>query len=174
MAFPLIGLAAALAGEFLPDIIGAVAKDRDSKDGGIGKTLVDVATAITGKSEPDEIMSVLKNNPQLVIDLQMKMADERLAYAQIEMLDRQAAREMGTKSPLSTFAAVLISVMITSGFGLALYAVLTGAIPEGNRDIALILLGHLSAAFLGVVAYWVGSSKGSQEKTSLLANVLKK
>lgn len=41
--------------------------------------------------------------------------------------------------------------------------------PPGAREPLLLLTGSLSAAFGAVVAYWFGTTAGSADKTTLLA-----
>jgi hypothetical protein len=41
--------------------------------------------------------------------------------------------------------------------------------PNGLQNVLFTLLGALGAAFTQVVNFWLGSSKGSSDKTDLLA-----
>lgn len=41
--------------------------------------------------------------------------------------------------------------------------------PSGQQNVLFTLLGALGAAFTQVVNFWLGSSKGSSDKTALLA-----
>ena len=44
------------------------------------------------------------------------------------------------------------------------------AMPEQNKDLLNIVIGTLVAAFVSVVGYFYGSSKGSADKTDMLKN----
>jgi len=44
------------------------------------------------------------------------------------------------------------------------------AVPPENKDALLILVGVLASAFTAVIGYFYGSSKGSADKTDILAN----
>ena len=44
------------------------------------------------------------------------------------------------------------------------------AIPEGNRDVIMVLVGVFASQFNSVVQYFFGSSKGSSDKNELLKN----
>lgn len=59
-------------------------------------------------------------------------------------------------------AIIVISIM---AFTLALIFV---PIPEQNKDLVNIALGAFIAAFVTVVGYFYGSSKGSSDKTEML------
>jgi hypothetical protein len=52
--------------------------------------------------------------------------------------------------------------------------VLKSEIPEGNREIAHIILGEVAGAALTIAAFYYGSSKGSQEKQEIIADQAKK
>ena len=64
----------------------------------------------------------------------------------------------------------LILTLIVAGMvWFALYVVLTQIVPEGNHRIADLMLGYLMGIFSTVCAYWVGTTKASDDKTGLLA-----
>jgi len=66
----------------------------------------------------------------------------------------------------------------TFQYGLALFVVLgsfflfgnmlTQKIPAENKDIIYLMIGIVGTTLSGVIQYFFGSSKGSQEKTELL------
>jgi len=59
--------------------------------------------------------------------------------------------------------------MVTLGFFGVLAYMLFRSIPASGRDSMLLMLGSLSTAWTSVVAYYFGSSAGSDRKTELLA-----
>jgi hypothetical protein len=67
----------------------------------------------------------------------------------------------------------LISFLVLAGFFVMLYTLLNmnadalGKIKD-VQNVLFTLLGALGAAFTQVVNYWLGSSKGSADKTTLL------
>lgn len=63
------------------------------------------------------------------------------------------------------FLTLIVSCMV----GFSLYIVLTQIVPEGNHRIADLMLGYLMGIFSSVCMYWVGTTKASDDKTSLLA-----
>ena len=60
-------------------------------------------------------------------------------------------------------ALIVISIMVL------IYVVFTVELPPANKDVALIVIGALVAKFGDVVAYFYNSSKGSAEKTEIIA-----
>lgn len=67
----------------------------------------------------------------------------------------------------NTFRYILASLITVSFFGLLIVLVYR-AIPAGNKDILNLIIGALIGAFLTIVNYEWGSSKGSSEKTEML------
>jgi len=70
---------------------------------------------------------------------------------------------------IAIIGAVLISLIVVLGFTAVCIAVFFFEIPAGSKDLANVLFGGLLTAFIGVVAYWTGSSSGSQKKDEVIA-----
>jgi hypothetical protein len=64
-------------------------------------------------------------------------------------------------------AAVSVVVLVT--FGMVMWAILTHTMPAGSEGVLNVLLGMLGTGFAAVTNYWLGSSVGSLQKTTLLA-----
>ncbi|BBD07773.1 hypothetical protein [Desulfovibrio ferrophilus] len=69
-------------------------------------------------------------------------------------------------------APVILSIIITSGFFLVLILVILSATLNlnlgGNKELVYLLVGTMTAGFTQVLNFWLGSSKGSSDKMSLL------
>lgn len=65
-----------------------------------------------------------------------------------------------------------LGALITAGFFVILYVVFVIAMPEGNKDVGLLVIGALIAKFGDVVSYFYGSSKGSADKTDAMQKQL--
>lgn len=144
--------------------------------GGIlGTGVKAAASLITGKSDPGEILETLIADPEKMKELELKVQGLELEELRIHAGDRASARDMTTKlvqaNHGSAWAAPIVSVIVTIGFFVVLYNVLTGGVPETGKEISLILLGTLAAGFTQVLNFWLGSSKGSKDKTNHLANI---
>jgi hypothetical protein len=97
-----------------------------------------------------------------------KMAnDAELFKAEVD--DRKSARDMQT-STHSRMPAVL-ALLVTVGFFGILYALMMGYAKPSNE--LMIMLGSLGTAWSGIIAYYFGSSAGSQAKTDALVKGLK-
>ncbi len=63
----------------------------------------------------------------------------------------------------------ILGGVIAIGFFAVLVVLLTVELPLPNKEMLLIMLGILGAKFSDVVAYFYGSSKGSADKTEIIA-----
>ena len=71
---------------------------------------------------------------------------------------------MGSKAE---YGPITVSILVIIGFLSCVGAVVFGVAVE-DSELMFILIGALAAAFQNVVSYWIGSSRGSKEKTDLL------
>ena len=95
----------------------------------------------------------------------------QLAYKEIELsnADRDSARkremEVKDKTPM------VLAYGVTIGFFSVLFYVLSLDIPSEQERVVFFLLGSLSTAWTGIMAYYFGSSAGSAAKHNLLARM---
>lgn len=180
---PLVGIATSL----LPELIKLIAGDK------AGTIATDVAKAVetaTGTSDPAEAKQKLAADPAVTSDLQIKLAQIAIdaTKAQNAELDQKRQDELAelkarlgdvenartslaalatAKSPLA-WVAPSVSLATMGGF-FAILLILMIVISRHGDDIAdnqliNICIGALVAAFSTVVNFWLGSSKGSQDK----------
>ena len=91
-------------------------------------------------------------------------SDAKLFEAEVD--DRKSAREM--QSTTRSKMPAVLAVMVTIGFFGILYALMAGLATPSNE--LMIMLGSLGTAWTGIIAYYFGSSAGSQAKTDALFN----
>jgi hypothetical protein len=97
-----------------------------------------------------------------------RIANESKLF-EIEVDDRKSARELqaATKSMMPS----ILAIMVTVGFFGILYALMMGYAKPSNE--LMIMLGSLGTAWSGIIAYYYGSSAGSQAKTDALVKGMK-
>ena len=64
----------------------------------------------------------------------------------------------------------ILGVVIVVGFFLLLYFLIFRAMPTENQRMLDVVVGALIGSFTTVVGYFYGSSKGSSDKTEIMAN----
>ena len=65
-----------------------------------------------------------------------------------------------------------MSVIVLVGFAAMLWLVIREEVPANQRDMVTLLLGTLAGMASSVVAYWVGSSSGSMQKSAAMERAL--
>ena len=68
----------------------------------------------------------------------------------------------------------VLGALIVLGFILLLGLLVFQGVPAVNSDLLYLAVGALVAKFGDVVAYFFGSSKGSSDKTAIMADQIKK
>lgn len=71
---------------------------------------------------------------------------------------------------IATIGAVVVSLLVVSGFAGVCIALFFFKIPQEMKEIAMLLLGILGAGFTTIVNYWTGSTSSSQKKDSVIAD----
>ena len=115
-----------------------------------------------GKLTADQIASV----QQAEIALKAKAQELNLDFEKLSVEDRSSARTM--QSNTHSWIPPFLAVGITVGFFGILYALMTDKVTKS--DELMIMLGSLSTAWTGVIAFYFGSSAGSQRKDELIHN----
>jgi len=161
-------------------LIGSVAPTIATALGGpvAGMAVKAISGALFGhdSATEDEIRTVLANptGDQLAalkkIDadfaVQMKSLDidlERIAAG-----DRASARDMQKET--KDWIPRALAILVTVGFFAILIYMLVYGLPTTGNEALLLLLGALQTAWGGIVAFYFGSSSGSQQKDKMIYN----
>lgn len=147
--------------------LGGLAVEAAANALGIGDKTTDALKAAIGGATPEQMLALKQADQEFALQMQ------QLGYKQIADLeaiaagDRKSAREMQVAAP-STMPAVL-TVGTGAGFFITLWALFFYPIPPENRDIIVYMCGQLAAAFAACLAFWVGTTRQSENKTNMLA-----
>ena len=147
-------IATALGGPLAGLAIEAVSK-------AVGIDPKDVQSTISeGKLTADQIM-LLK---QAEIDMAARAQEMGLDFAKLNVEDRKSAREMQAET--RSYIPAILAVTVTIGF----FGILIGMMTETFKtsDALMLMLGSLGTAWTGIIAFYFGSSAGSQAKDDLL------
>jgi len=153
-------LASALGGPLAGLAVGAIGSALGLDDA----TKESVANAISG-AKPEDLLKIKTAE----MDFKAKMAELEVDLERISAEDRNSARqrEISTKDKMPGF----LGVGVTAGFFGVLAFMLTQEVPSGSRDVLNIMLGSLGTAWIQVMAYYFGSSSGSERKTAIMAKM---
>jgi hypothetical protein len=87
-----------------------------------------------------------------------------LDFEKLAVDDRKSARDMQTKT--QSWIPGMMAMFVTMGF----FGILIGLMTEHFKtsDALMLMLGSLGTAWTGIIAFYFGSSAGSQRKDELL------
>lgn len=157
---PLAGTAVAAIGEAL-GLGGNASHEEITKVVQAGMTPDTLAAVRAADQHHAEVIA------QQGIDLVKLNNDHQAAMASTDAADRDSARKR--EMAVRDITPAMLAIGVTVGFFGILSYLLTDSPPDGSRDVLNIMLGSLGTAWVSMVAYYFGSSAGSQRKTDLMA-----
>lgn len=162
---PWIG-AAATGG--VPALVGMAAVQVGNVFGKDVKATADaIGQAISGAT-PDQLLALKTADNAFASKMQELGFQNVQALEQIAAGDRDSARRMHTA--VRDLSTPILSYLVVAAFFIVLYLILSQEtdIPPMMRDVVMMMLGTLSAAFTQVLNFRFGTSAGSKQKTELL------
>lgn len=169
---PLVLAAIKIAAGFVPELIGKMAGP-DSQN--VAAKVVEIAQAVTGRPDPESAMAVLNADPAKVLEFKQAVLANEAAIEMAYLADVQSARNMQVaalgQDDLFSKRFVYVFAAAWSAFAMAYFVAVTFAeVPSEGQRIADTILGVLIGNVLGsVFSFFFGTTKGSAEKTRLLA-----
>lgn len=141
------GPLAGLAVDAISKAIGVDPKD-------VNKTIAE------GKLSAEQIGAI----KQAEIAMAARAQELGLDFEKIAVDDRKSAREMQVST--QSWIPGLMAIVVTLGF----FGILIGLMTEHFKtsDALMLMLGSLGTAWTGIIAFYFGSSAGSQKKDELL------
>ena len=147
-------IATALGGPLAGLAVEAVSK-------AIGIDPKDVTQTIAeGKLSADQIAQIKTAE----IAMAARAQEMGLDFEKIAVDDRKSARQM--QSTTQSWIPGIMAIAVTLGF----FGILIGLMTEHFKtsDALMLMLGSLGTAWTGIIAFYFGSSAGSQAKDQLL------
>jgi uncharacterized protein YacL len=147
-------IATALGGPLAGLAVDAVSK-------AIGVDPKDVQNTISeGKLSADQIAAV----KQAEIAMAARAQELGLDFEKIAVDDRKSARDLQAKT--QSWIPGSLAVIVTIGFFGILIGLMVGSLH--TSEALMLMLGSLGTAWTGIIAFYFGSSAGSQKKDELL------
>lgn len=127
----------------------------------------DIAAALAGAT-PEQIAGL--QQAEQAFQVQMKQLDIQ-SVDELEKMgndDRASARQMQVQT--KSYLPSILAIIVTAGFLGLLAGMMFGKLKVSDNQALLLLLGALSGSFTTVIAFYFGSSAGSDRKTELMAS----
>lgn len=172
-----VGNAVSSAAPVVGSILGGVfAGGPGSNLGGAAGNAISKLLSSLGladNSTPDQVMTAIGSDPNIALKLKMAEMDYKIAEQKMYIEDVQNARSMMVETTKATGKRdtnlYILSWVIVCGFFGLVALLFFVPMPKDSNGVIVLLFGSLAAAFGAVVGYFFGSSKGSADKTALLA-----
>lgn len=145
----------------------------------LGGPLAGMAVSAISKAigvDEDKVSDLISNNKLTAeqvaqikiaeIDLQRQAQELGLNFEKLAVDDRKSAREM--QATTRSMMPPILAAAVTVGFFGIMVMMFFNQIDSNNPAI-LMMLGSLGTAWTGIIAYYFGSSAGSQAKTEMMA-----
>lgn len=142
---------------------GAAASFIADKLGIQEKTIEAVSEVLnSGKMSADQIASLKLAE----IDFQKFLEANKIELAKLDVEDRSSAR--AREVAVKDWIPGTLAILLTGGFFGVLTYMLQFGTPEKGGDALLVMLGSLGTGFASVLAYYFGSSSGSNQKNAII------
>jgi hypothetical protein len=157
-------------GEYAPHIVSAIASGgatlpslaMKAVGDAFGEDITDEGklSAVIDAATPDQLLKLksVDNN----FKLEMQRLSNELEFG--EIADTQHAREQHKTSRMPAILCCALTIMV----GCIVVALFNIEIPAKNEGTLYIVVGQILTLWGGSVAYWVGTTRSSHDKTKLL------
>ena len=158
--------------EWLKQIAPTIATAMDGPLAGMAVSAISKAIGVDEKDVGDLINNNKLTADQIAqvkiaeIELQKQANELGLNFAKLEVDDRKSARDMQVAT--RSWIPPLLAAAVTLGFFAILGGMMFGKMSVADNTALTMMLGSLGTAWTGIIAYYFGSSAGSQAKTEML------
>lgn len=157
--------------EYAPDIAAAVLSGGATLPALALKAVADAVgndvsdenslSAFVTAASPEAMLKIKQANNAFKI----RMRELDVELEQAELKDLANARDNHKHSKMPAIICCALTVMVSvSG-----YLLFTANIPADNKEIAYLLFGTMLAKWGDSIAFWVGTTRSSSEKSRMLA-----
>lgn len=157
-------IATALGGPLAGVAAGFIADKLGVSD----KTVENIGNIVTSATQSPETLVRIK---EIEADLKKYFASLDIDLERIAAADRDSARNREIQTKDNT--PRILAYAITGGFFGAFGYLIRYGFPPGNEAIITYMLGSLGTGWTTIMAYYYGSTKGSSDKTAVMAATIK-
>lgn len=130
------------------------------------KTADSIKAALSG-STPEQILAIKNAEREFALKMQEAGFKNVTDLEALAVADRKDARAM--QALTSSNIPAVLSVFVTVGYFSVLVGMMTDALKVSDSQALLMMLSQLGTAWVGIMAFWFGTTFNSGKKTDLLA-----
>jgi hypothetical protein len=163
----IVSRTAPLLGAALGGPLGGIAVAKIADALGLSdKTEAAITEALAGTT-PEQLLALKNADQTFSVRMQELVFADAKDSASIAAGDRDSARKR--ESEVKDNTPRNLAYIVTAGYFSIVALLILGKIPVENKDMLFIMLGTLGTAWVGVMAYYFGTTANSKHKTDLLA-----
>ncbi|MHC4703360.1 MAG: hypothetical protein ACYTFQ_22570 [Planctomycetota bacterium] len=141
--------------------------------GGLAENVLEEVLGVNSDEAMEQIAAgspeVFERLRQAEIEFEQRMAELEIEEQDLYLKDVADARAMRTAN--RDYTPAILTGLAVVFFGVLAYAILwDAAVIDGNEKFVWYLLGTGNALLIQCYNFFMGSSRGSQRKTDILAN----
>ena len=149
--------------------LGGMAVEAASNALGLTEKTTDALKQALSGATPEQMLALKLADDNFAAQMQKLGFDHVEKIQELDNSDRNSARQR--EMTVRDVTPKVLAAVVTLGFFGILMFMMLRPVPMESRDILNIMLGSLATAWTGIIAYYFGSSKSSDRKTELLAQV---
>lgn len=130
------------------------------------QTAESIKSALSGATQ-EQLLAIKQADNDFAVQMQQLGFKQIADLEALAVDDRKSARDMQASQRSKIPAA--LSIMVTAGYFGILAGVMTGQLKLDDSQALLLMLGSLSTAWGGVMAFWFGTTADSGRKTDIIA-----
>lgn len=147
--------------------LGGMAVEAAANALGLSDKTVDAVKQALSGATPEQMLALKKADQDFALQMQALGFKQITDLEAIAAGDRKDARSMQVANK-SAVPAVLTWFLVLSFVG-TLVGLFSLTVPPTNRDIVVYMVGQLSGFTAAAVAFWLGTTRQSENKTELIA-----
>jgi hypothetical protein len=162
--------------QFAPSLIKWITGSEKAEQA--ASTVVNIATAVTGKGTGPEALAAIQADRQLQMAFRTKVVEMEYEMDKAFLVDRQNARARDVAFVTSNrynWRADILAFLAVGGLVLCVYFIARDSgLPERAVNAIMFVAGVLASAVRDVYGFEFGSSRSSQKKDDTIQDLAKK
>lgn len=126
--------------------------------------VADIARKVTGQGDISKAVNEIQNNPEFRAEFLSQMNQHEEAMTGLYLSDRQHAREQNKHSVMPAIIVSVLTVGLIAFTGVLMFV----EVPGANMRMIDTIFGSYLTGWIGSLAYWNGTTRGSAEKQKLM------
>lgn len=165
----MIDVALRIASQFAPGLVRRLAGERA---GEVAEQILSLGRTITGVQSPEDVEAALARDTELSHEFRVQAANLEVELERAYLADRSDARDMRlelARMGKTDWMMYGVGGVVIVGFVVTVLSAFFADLDPEQRYLVFSLAGLLGGMSSQVVSYFFGSSRGSAQKTAMMA-----